>query len=124
MLPCLVNSVNRKPYTKVTSNDKKELALVPSKTQNIPVQIMLSANPIEKPLTIDFFEKEYVQGRMIQILEDIWEDGMEKITFEHSKDLLIIKKKYINKMNTIFSYPLCQWTQRKQTSHLSTTRIL
>ena len=85
MLPCLVNSVNRKPYTKV--NTKTDLALVPSKPQNVPVQIILSASLIDnhKLLSIDFFEKEYVQCRMIQIIEDIWDNGLEKITFAHSK---------------------------------------
>ena len=87
MLPCLVNSVNRKPYTKVVSSDKRALAIVPSKTPSLPVQIILSTSQIEnqKLLSIDFFEKEYVQCRMVQVLEDIWDSGLEQVTFEHSK---------------------------------------
>ena len=86
MLPSLVNTTNRKPYTKVTSSkDKKNLAAVTSKTSTVPVQILLSASPLEKPLSIDFFEKENVQNRMTSILETIWEDGLKQTTFNHGK---------------------------------------
>ena len=106
MLPCLVNSVNRKPYTKVNPNNKKDLALVPSKSLNVPVQIILSTSLMEnhKLLSIDFFEKEYVQSRMIQILEDIWDNGLEEITLIYS-EYIVLKKLHLIK---IFSYPLCQ----------------
>ena len=85
MLPSLVNTTNRKPYTRATtSNDKRDVALLPSNTPNVPVQIILSASSLDNnTLSIDFFEKEYVQNRMTSILEAVLEDGLKQTIFAH-----------------------------------------
>jgi len=89
MMPCLVNTTNRKPYTKVTSsNDSRDLDIVSSKTPDVPVQIILSASPLEYHLSIDFFEKDYVQNRMTFILEAIWEDGLKQTQFDHATNCI------------------------------------
>ena len=119
MMPCLVNTTNRKPYTKVTSsNDSRDLDIVSSETPNAPVQIILSASPLEYPLSIDFFEKDYVQNRMTSILEAIWEDGLKETQFDHG-NLILLKYQKLKTLYTLATNCINEVKENKPVLSLS-----